>query len=100
MLHESLAHERLKSSIAFRKPATHAVSGHPARTEGLYVGLDDRESHGAHGAAWLAVKHQLSAVGGRILLADRDARLWAATHSADAIGSCPNAIRALISTCR
>jgi hypothetical protein len=35
LLHESYAHERLKSSLAFRKPATYADSRHPARTEGL-----------------------------------------------------------------
>ena len=50
------------------------VSRHPARTEGLYVGLDDRESHGAQRAVWLALQHQLSAVGSRILLADADAK--------------------------
>ena len=35
LLHESYAHERLKSSLAFRKPGTYADSRHPARTEGL-----------------------------------------------------------------
>ena len=35
LLHESYAHERLKSSFAFRKPAMAVVSRHPARTEGL-----------------------------------------------------------------
>ena len=35
VLHESLGHECLKSSLAFRKPATYADSRHPARTEGL-----------------------------------------------------------------
>ena len=34
-LHESYAHERLKSSLAFRKPAVAVVSRCPARTEGL-----------------------------------------------------------------
>ena len=32
---ESYAHECLKSSFAFRKPAMAVVSRHPARTEGL-----------------------------------------------------------------
>ena len=34
-LHESLGHECLKSSLAFRKPAMTVVSRCPARTEGL-----------------------------------------------------------------
>ena len=39
---------------------------------------------------WLAVarlQHQLSAVGGRILLADANAKLMVSTMSAEAIGS-------------
>ena len=35
VLHESYAHECLKSSLAFRKPAVAVVSRCPARTEGL-----------------------------------------------------------------
>ena len=91
LLHESYAHERLKSSFV-RKPAMVVVSRHPART-GLKasrskVGLDDRESHGAQRAAWLAsLQHQLSAIGSRILLADVDASRMVSAMSAEAIGS-------------
>ena len=35
LLHEYMGHERLEITIAFRKPAAHANSRHPARTEGL-----------------------------------------------------------------
>ena len=34
-LHESFVHDCLKDSLAFCKPAVAAVSGRPARTEGL-----------------------------------------------------------------
>ena len=34
-LREYMAHECLKSSLAFHKPAMAVVSRHPARTEGL-----------------------------------------------------------------
>jgi hypothetical protein len=35
VLHESFAHECLKSSLAFRKPDMHTDSRRPARAEGL-----------------------------------------------------------------
>ena len=38
VLHESLVHECLKSSLAFRKPATAVASRRPARADGLMVG--------------------------------------------------------------
>ena len=47
MLHESLAHECLKSSLAFRKPATAVASRRPARADGLMVGLDGHASASA-----------------------------------------------------
>ena len=34
-LHADMVHDSFKSSLAFRKPATHADSRCPARTEGL-----------------------------------------------------------------
>ena len=50
------------------------MSSHLARTEGLVVGLDGPEGLAAQRAARLALQHQLSAVGGRILLADAGAK--------------------------
>ena len=69
---ESFAHECLKSSLAFRKPAVAVASRRPARADDPKVGLDGPASLGAGRAPWRAVQHQLSAVGGRILLADAD----------------------------
>ena len=46
-----------------------------------------RESHGAQRAAWLALKHQLSAVSSRILLANCGAKQKVSAMSAEAIGS-------------
>ena len=39
-MHESITHECLKSSLAFRKPAVAAASRRPARAGGPKVGLD------------------------------------------------------------
>ena len=39
-LHESFAHECLKSPLAFRKPAMAAASRRPARADAPKVGLD------------------------------------------------------------
>ena len=47
--------------------------------------MKDRESHGAQRAAWLALQHQLSAVGGRILLADAYDKQKESTMSADTL---------------
>ena len=63
---ESLGHECLKSSLAFRKPTTR-----PGLKASRCRPRWSPESLGAQRAAWRAVQHQLSAVGGRILLADR-----------------------------
>ena len=51
-LHESLIHECLKSSLAFRKPATAVASRRPARADGLMVGLDGHASLSAGRAPW------------------------------------------------
>ena len=80
VLHESFGHECLKSSLAFRKPATAVASNfasrRPARADGPKVGLDGHcEGLSVQRCAWRAVQHQMSAVGGRILLADRYAWL-------------------------
>ena len=84
VLHEPFAHDSLKSSLAFRKPATAVASRRPARADGPKVGLDGHEGLSVQRCAWRAVQHQMSAVGGRILLADRYA--WqndaAGTHMA------------------
>ena len=42
--------------------------------------------YGAQRATWLALQHQLSAVGSRILLADADNKQKVSTMSAEAIG--------------
>ena len=52
VLHESLAHECLKSSLAFRKPATAVASRRPGRADGLMVGLDGHASLSAGRAPW------------------------------------------------
>ena len=52
MLHESLIHECLKSSLAFRKPATAVTSRRPAWADGLMVGLDGHASLSAGRAPW------------------------------------------------
>ena len=44
VFHESLGHECLKSSLAFRKPATAVASRRPGRADGLMVGLDGHAS--------------------------------------------------------
>ena len=82
-----MVHECLKSLLAFCKPAVAAASRRPARADGPKVGLDDHESHGAQRATWLALQHQLSAVGSRILLADADDKQKVSAMSAEAIGS-------------
>ena len=51
-LHESFVHECLKSSLAFRKPATAAASRRPARADGPKVGLDGHASLSAGRAPW------------------------------------------------
>ena len=51
-LHESFAHECLKSSLAFRNPVTAATSRRPARADGPKVGLDGPASLGAGRAPW------------------------------------------------
>ena len=43
-------------------------------------------AHTAASRAWRAVQHQLSAVSGRILLADADDKQKVSTMSAEAIG--------------
>ena len=52
VLHESKLHECLKSSLAFRKPATAVASRRPARADGLMVGLDGHASLSAGRAPW------------------------------------------------
>ena len=52
MFHESLLHECLKSSLAFRKPATAVASRRPGRADGLMVGLDGHASLSAGRAPW------------------------------------------------
>ena len=52
MLHESFAHECLRSSLAFRKPATAVASRRPAWADGLMVGLDGHASLSAGRAPW------------------------------------------------
>ena len=52
---EYMAHECLKSSLAFRKPAVAAASRRPARADGPKVGLDGPESLGAGRAPWRAL---------------------------------------------
>ena len=52
VLHESFSHESLKSSLAFRKPATAVASRHPTRADGLMVGLDGHASLSAGRALW------------------------------------------------
>ena len=52
LLHESLGHECLKSSLAFRKPATAVASRRPAWADGLMVGLDGHASLSAGRAPW------------------------------------------------
>ena len=52
LLHESYVHERLKSSLAFRKPATAVASRRPGRADGLMVGLDGHASLSAGRAPW------------------------------------------------
>ena len=86
LLHESYVHECLKSSLAFRKPAVAVASRRPARADGPKVGLDGPASLAAGRAPWRAVQHQLSAVGGRILLADAADKLKVCAMSAEAIG--------------
>ena len=49
---ESFTHECLKSSLAFRKPATAVASRRPARADGLMVGLDGHASLSAGRAPW------------------------------------------------
>ena len=70
--HESFGHDSLNSSLAFRKPATAVASRRPARADGPKVGLDGHEGLSVQRCAWRAVQHQMSAVGGRILLANAD----------------------------
>ena len=50
--HESFGHECLKSSLAFRKPATAVASRRPGRADGLMVGLDGHASLSAGRAPW------------------------------------------------
>ena len=52
VLHESSVHECLKSSLAFRKPATAVASRRPGRADGLMVGLDGHASLSAGRAPW------------------------------------------------
>ena len=52
VFHESFAHECLKSSLAFRKPATAVASRRPGRADGLMVGLDGHASLSAGRAPW------------------------------------------------
>ena len=52
VLHESSGHECLKSSLAFRKPATAVASRRPAWADGLMVGLDGHASLSAGRAPW------------------------------------------------
>ena len=52
LLCESITHECLKSSLAFRKPATAVASRRPARADGLMVGLDGHASLSAGRAPW------------------------------------------------
>ena len=57
---EYMAHECLKSSLAFRKPAVAAASRRPAtRADGPKVGLDGPESFGAGRAPWRAGQARL-----------------------------------------
>ena len=51
-MHESKLHECLKSSLAFRKPATAVASRRPAWADGLMVGLDGHASLSAGRAPW------------------------------------------------
>ena len=62
------------------------ASRRPARADGPKVGLDGPASLAAGRAPWRAVQHQLSAVGGRILLADAADKLKVCAMSAEAIG--------------
>ena len=99
LLHESFTHECLKSSLAFRKPATAVASRRPARADGPKVGLDGHEGLSVQRCAWRAVQHQQSAAGGRILLANARARLAEAAHSAYAFG-CRSRLKDALSACR
>ena len=72
LLHEPYAHERLKSSLAFRWPGMAAASGRMARADGVYIGLEHpglpgagRSSGSAGGGSWLAHRS-------RIMLGVRD----------------------------
>ena len=47
--------KRFKSSLAFRKAATHAVIRHPARPGALMIGLDGHASLDAGRRPWRAV---------------------------------------------
>ena len=71
-LHEYIAHERLKSPLAFRWPGMAAVSGRMARADGVYIGLErpgvpgaGRSPGSAGGGSWLAHRS-------RIMLGVRD----------------------------
>ena len=72
LLHESYAHERLKSSLAFRWPGMAVVSGRMARADGVYISLErpglpgaGRSPGSAGGGSWLAHRS-------RIMLGVRD----------------------------
>ena len=60
---------------------------HKAVISVYFRNTDDHEAtaHSIQRAAWLALQHQLSAVGGRILLADADDKQKVSTMSAEAI---------------
>ena len=47
-----MLHDSLKSSLAFRKPATAVASRRPGRADGLMVGLDGHASLSAGRAPW------------------------------------------------
>ena len=82
---EYMAHECVKCSLAFRKPAVAAASRRPARADGPKVGdIDGRALQASapgeaapRGALMRAVQHQLSA----------DDKQKVSAMSAEAIGS-------------
>ena len=86
-LREYMAHECLKSSLAFRKPAVAAASRRPARADGPKVGPDGPASLGAGRAPWRAGQARLPLRRRRKGNVCRGAEQKVSAMSAEAIGS-------------
>ena len=84
VLHESYAHECLKSSFSLPQADHGRREPSPITRPGLKASrsasMNVNATAHTQRAAWLALQHQLSAVGSRILLADADASRSASAH--------------------